>query len=92
MPNPTIYRYPKKIIANLDGTTTEIERGLKQNRDVNVIVKIKDGSGHTLVVYHLVYDSRGRVVHGPHEEPGSRDPHYKGIFPEMMIHKVVKGK
>ncbi len=78
MPNRTIYRYPKKIIPNEDGTVTEIDRSLRQNRDVNVIVKIKDSIGHTLIVYHLVYDSRGQIVHGPHEEPGSRDEAYRG--------------
>ncbi|RKY67281.1 MAG: hypothetical protein DRP97_07540 [Candidatus Latescibacterota bacterium] len=52
---------------------------------MSVIVKIKDDVGHTLVVYHLVYDSRGHIVHGPHEEPGSRDPSYFGEFPEAII-------
>ena len=85
MSNPTIYRFPKKILENIDGTTIEVERSLRRNRDVSVIVKIKDDVGHTLVVYHLVYDSRGRIVHGPHEEPGSRNLSYAGVFPDAAI-------
>jgi len=89
MPNPTIYKFPKKILDNIDGTTIEVERSLRRNRDVSVIVKIKDDVGHTLVVYHLVYDSRGYIVHGPHEEPGSRDPNYFGGFSETVIFPIV---
>ncbi|MEW6686355.1 MAG: hypothetical protein AB1393_09160 [Candidatus Edwardsbacteria bacterium] len=91
MSNPTIYRYPKKIIDNLDGTVTEIDRALRQNKDVNLIVKVKDGEGHTLVVYHLVYNSKGQVVHGPHEEPGSRNPSYQKVFP-LNIFSEISGK
>ncbi|MBI4722177.1 MAG: hypothetical protein HY769_04145 [Candidatus Stahlbacteria bacterium] len=83
MSNPTIYRYPKKIIDNLDETVTEIDKSLRSNRDKNVIVKVKNSEGHTLVVYHLVYDSKGRVIHGPHEEPGSRNSNYKKKFPAI---------
>ena len=85
MSNPTTYRYPKKIVDNLDGTVTEVEKSIRRNRDKNVIVKVKNSEGHTLVVYHLVYDSKGRVVHGPHEEPDSRDPNYKGEFPLINL-------
>lgn len=82
MSNPTIYKYPKKIVSNPDGTITEIEKNLRRNRDISMIVKIKDKKGHTLVIYHLVYNSRGEIVHGPHEEPDSRDPNYRGKFPK----------
>ena len=85
MSNPTIYRYPKKIIDNLDGTVTEVDKSLRRNRDKNVIIKVKNSEGHTLVVYHMVYDSKGQVVHGPHEEPGSRDPDYTKGFPPMNL-------
>jgi hypothetical protein len=81
MSNPTIYRYPKKIVERNDGTRVEIEKSLRQNKDVSVIVKVKDQMAHTKVVYHLVYDSRGNIVHGPHEEPGSRDSDYREGFP-----------
>lgn len=80
MSNPTIYRFPKKIIENPDGTTTEIEKSLRKNKDISMIVKIKDMLGYTKVVYHLVYDAHGKIVHGPHEEPGSRAPDYRGKF------------
>jgi len=82
MPNPTIYKHPKEIIHNPDKTTTEIERNLRQNGDLSVIVKIKDANRHTLVVYHIVYDQTGQLVHGPHEESGSRDATYQGALPE----------
>jgi hypothetical protein len=81
MANPTIYRYPRQIIHNQDGTLTEVERNLRQNGDISIIVKVKDASGHHLVVYHLVYDSAGRLVHGPHEITGSRDSAYQKSFP-----------
>jgi hypothetical protein len=81
MANPTIYRYPRQMIHNRDGTLTQVERSLRQNGDISIIVKVKDGSGHHLVVYHLVYDSAGKLVHGPHEIPGSRDPAYRKPFP-----------
>lgn len=81
MGNPTIYKYPRQVIYNPDGTSTEIERSLRQNGDVSIIVKVKDATGHTLVVYHLVYDSADNLVHGPHEIAGSRDPSYEGGFP-----------
>jgi len=81
MANPTIYRYPRQIIHNRDGTLTEVERNLRQNGDISIIVKVKDASGHHLVVYHLAYDSAGRLVHGPHEIPGSRDLAYQKPFP-----------
>jgi len=81
MSNPTIYRYPRQVIRNPDGTVTEVERNLRQNGDVSIIVKVKDSTGHHLVVYHLVYDSEGQLVHGPHEIPGSRDANYDKPFP-----------
>ncbi len=81
MSNPTIYRYPRQVIRNPDGTVTEVERNLRQNGDVSIIVKMKDSTGHHLVVYHLVYDSEGQLVHGPHEIPGSRDANYDKPFP-----------
>jgi hypothetical protein len=81
MTNPTIYRYPRQIIRNPDDTITEVERTLRQNGDVSIIVKVKDTTGRHLVVYHLVYDSNGKLVHGPHEISGSRDPTYNQPFP-----------
>ena len=87
MSNPTIYRYPKKVVDNLDGTITEIEKSLRRNRDKNVIVKVKNSEGHTLIVYHLVYDSKGRIVHGPHEEPGSRELTYTKGFSSLNLFK-----
>lgn len=81
MSNPTIYRYPKKIVERDDGTRIEVEKSLRQNKDVSVIVKVKDQECRTKVVYHLVYDSRGNIIHGPHEEPGSRNSDYKEEFP-----------
>ena len=33
------------------------------------------------MLYHLVYDSQGNVVHGTHEEPASRDSNYVLEFP-----------
>jgi hypothetical protein len=78
MGNPTIYRYPKQVIHNPDGSHLQIERSLRQNGDVSIIVKVKDDTGHHLVLYHLVYDKAGNRVHGPHEIPGSRDPSYQG--------------
>jgi len=79
--NPTIYRYPRQIIHNPDGTVTHVERSLRRNGDLSIIVKMKDARGHHLVVYHLVYDMEGRLVHGPHEIPGSRDADYHQPFP-----------
>jgi hypothetical protein len=81
MTNPTIYRYPRQIIRNPDDTITEVERTLRQNGDVLIIVKVKNTAGRHLVVYHLVYDSNGKLVHGPHEISGSRDPTYNQPFP-----------
>ena len=81
MTNPTIYRYPTRIIRNPDDTVTEVERTLRQNGDVSIIVKVKDTTGRHLVVYHLVFDTSGKLVHGPHEIPGSRDPTYNQPFP-----------
>ena len=81
MTNPTIYRYPRQIIRNPDDTIIEVERTLRQNGDVSIIVKVKDTTGRHLVVYHLVYDSSGKLVHGPHEISGSRNPTYNQPFP-----------
>ena len=83
--NPTIYRYPKKIVENPDGTRLEVDRSLRKNKDVSVIIKIKSISGRTKVVYHLVYNQFGRIIHGPHEEPGSRTTGYQG---EISIEEV----
>ena len=41
MANPTIYRYPRQIIRNPDDTITEVERALRRNGDVSIIVKVK---------------------------------------------------
>lgn len=81
MTNPTIYRYPRQIIRNPDDTITVIDRKLRQNGDVSIIVKVKDPRGHHLIVYHLVYDGRGQLIHRPHEIPGSRDASYDKPFP-----------
>lgn len=81
MTNPTIYRYPRQIIRNPDDTVTEVERTLRQNGDVSITIKVKDTTGRHLVVYHLVCDSNGKLVHGLHEIPGSRDPTYNQPLP-----------
>ena len=81
MSNPTVYRYPKQVIHNPDGSHLLIERSLRQNGDVSIIVKVRDSTGHHLVLYHLVYDRTGNRVHGPHEISGSRDPSYQDDFP-----------
>ena len=52
MANPTIYRYARQINHNRDGYLTQVERSLRQNRDISIIVKVKDASEHHLVVYH----------------------------------------
>jgi hypothetical protein len=39
--NPTIYKYPKQVIRNPDNTITEVERSLRQNGDISIIVKVK---------------------------------------------------
>lgn len=44
MANPTIYRYPRQIIHNRDGTLTQVERSLRQNGDISIIAKVKDAS------------------------------------------------
>lgn len=82
MPNVTIHKYPRRIINNPDGTTTTIEKSLRQNGDVSTVIKVKGLNGHTLVVYHMVFDASGELVHAPHEEPGSRDPAYTVPFNE----------
>jgi len=42
MDNPTVYKFPKKVVENPDGTISEIERNLRKNRDVSVVIKVKD--------------------------------------------------
>ena len=81
MAKPRVYRHPRQIIRNPNDTITKVERALRQNGDVSIVVKVKDTTGHHLVVYYLVYDSNGKLVHAPHEIPDSRDPTYNQLFP-----------
>jgi hypothetical protein len=67
LPNPTVRR--ERIIENhRDGTVTEIIRQIRANGDKSEMVFYREGTGASIVIWHVVYDAANAIVHGPHEK------------------------
>jgi hypothetical protein len=67
MPNPTVRR--ERILAdNGDGTVTEVFRSIRQNGDRSEMVFYRESGGAKLLIWHVVYEAGGLLVHGPHEK------------------------
>jgi len=67
MPNPTVRR-ERQLVDNGDGTFTETFRSIRENGDKSEMVFFRQANGIKNVIWHVVFDVAGVLVHGPHEK------------------------
>jgi hypothetical protein len=67
MPNPTVRR-ERIVVANSDGTVTEVFRSIRENGDRSEMVFYKLDDGTKQAIWHVVFDASGVLIHGPHEK------------------------
>jgi hypothetical protein len=78
MPNPTVRR-EREINRNEDGSVVEIFRSIRENGDASEMIFFREGNRIKRVIWHVVYDATGVMVHGPHEK--YRRPGDETIWP-----------
>jgi hypothetical protein len=67
MPNPTVRR-ERRVNRNRDGTRVEVFRSIRENGDVSEMVFFGEDDFAKRVIWHVVFDASGVMVHGPHEK------------------------
>ena len=60
--NESIYS-DKYLKQNANGTTTEVERRIRLNGDRSEMVIHFDSHGVKIVVWHVVHNAQGRLLH-----------------------------